>query len=231
VSVGGVTFLLEPLDLFLGQTQTFPPAPLRRREIGTEVEQFVLDPLQQPGRALERCRPADQRIQLVDLAGGFNAGMDLRHAASVPEAGLPFVAAASVDARQPDGFVAQRARQVLAEATELLRTIGSQGLLSAIGEGTFGVTRRPADGGRGLDGVVQRADGYVATMVAGEVTYEHDTDTAIASARDGATTILLRAVEAETLKRVADSWERLPQKTTYFYPKVPAGLVLRPLGD
>src|SRR5690349_13787595 len=61
---------------------------------------------------------------------------------------------------EPDGFVAQRARQVLGEAIELLRTIGSQGLLTAIGEGTFGVTRRPADGGRGLDGVVQRADGY-----------------------------------------------------------------------
>ena len=65
----------------------------------------------------------------------------------------------------------------------------------------------------------------------GEVTYEHDTDSAIAAAHGGVTTILLRAVEAETLKNVADSWERLPQKTTYFYPKVPAGLVLRPLGD
>src|SRR5258708_1692926 len=60
---------------------------------------------------------------------------------------------------EPDGFVAQRARQVLGEAIELLRTIGSQGLLSAIGEGTFGVTRRPADGGRGLDGVVKQTEG------------------------------------------------------------------------
>ena len=33
-------------------------------------------------------------------------------------------------------------------------------LLSAIAEGTFGVTKRPADGGRGLDGVVERADAY-----------------------------------------------------------------------
>jgi uncharacterized protein (DUF1015 family) len=70
-----------------------------------------------------------------------------------------------------------------------------------------------------------------ARALGGEVTYEHDTEKAIAAARDGTTTVLLRAVEAETLKKVADSWERLPQKTTYFYPKVPAGLVLRPLGD
>ncbi|MFZ0185527.1 MAG: lysine 5,6-aminomutase subunit alpha [Streptosporangiaceae bacterium] len=61
---------------------------------------------------------------------------------------------------EPDGFVAQRARQVLGESVDLLRTIGSQGLLTAIAEGTFGVTKRPADGGRGLDGVVQRAEGY-----------------------------------------------------------------------
>ena len=70
-----------------------------------------------------------------------------------------------------------------------------------------------------------------ARKLGGEVTYEHDIETAIAAARDGATTVLLRPVGAETLKKVADSWERLPQKTTYFYPKVPAGLVLRPLGD
>ncbi len=70
-----------------------------------------------------------------------------------------------------------------------------------------------------------------ARKLGGEVTYEHDVEQAIAAARGGATTVLLRPVEAETLKKVADSWERLPQKTTYFYPKVPAGLVLRPLGD
>jgi len=61
---------------------------------------------------------------------------------------------------EPDGFVARRARQVLAEAVDLLAAIGSQGLLTAIAEGTFGVTKRPADGGRGLDGVVRRAQAY-----------------------------------------------------------------------
>jgi len=64
-----------------------------------------------------------------------------------------------------------------------------------------------------------------------ETVYEHDTDRAIDAARGGVSTILIRAVEAATLQSVADAWERLPQKTTYFYPKVPAGLVFRPLGD
>jgi beta-lysine 5,6-aminomutase alpha subunit len=60
----------------------------------------------------------------------------------------------------PDGFVAQRARQVLGESIDLLTRIGKQGMLNAIADGTFGVTKRPAHGGRGLDGVVERADGY-----------------------------------------------------------------------
>src|SRR5438552_3667541 len=60
----------------------------------------------------------------------------------------------------PGGFVQQRAQQVLAEAVELLRRIGSDGLLNAIADGTFGITRRPADAGRGLEGVFERAEGY-----------------------------------------------------------------------
>jgi beta-lysine 5,6-aminomutase alpha subunit len=59
-----------------------------------------------------------------------------------------------------DGFVAERARQVLGESIDLLDRIGTQGLLNAIADGTFGVTKRPPGGGRGLDGVVERADGY-----------------------------------------------------------------------
>ena len=58
-----------------------------------------------------------------------------------------------------------------------------------------------------------------------EITYEHDTERAIAAG----TAILLRAVDPLTLQSVADAGEKMPQKTTYFYPKVPAGLVVRTL--
>jgi beta-lysine 5,6-aminomutase alpha subunit len=60
----------------------------------------------------------------------------------------------------PDGFIATRARQVLGDAVGLLERIADDGLLTAIADGTFGITRRPPDRGRGLDGVVRRADGY-----------------------------------------------------------------------
>jgi beta-lysine 5,6-aminomutase alpha subunit len=64
----------------------------------------------------------------------------------------------------PDGFIAQRARQVLAETIELLEQIeaepGKAPLLEAIADGTFGLMKRPPTGGRGLDGVAVKADGY-----------------------------------------------------------------------
>jgi beta-lysine 5,6-aminomutase alpha subunit len=63
----------------------------------------------------------------------------------------------------PDGLIARRARQVLAESIDLLTRIvdHEHGLLDAIADGTFGLMRRPADKGRGLDGVVRLTDGYV----------------------------------------------------------------------
>jgi beta-lysine 5,6-aminomutase alpha subunit len=61
----------------------------------------------------------------------------------------------------PDGFIAGRANTVLGEAIDLLRRIERDGLLTAIGEGTFGLMRRPADRGRGRDGVIPKAEGYL----------------------------------------------------------------------
>src|SRR5690606_25119773 len=66
-----------------------------------------------------------------------------------------------------DGFIQTRARQVLSEAVDLLERItaekapkGSAPLLEAIGDGTFGLMKRPKDQGKGLEGVAVRADDY-----------------------------------------------------------------------
>jgi beta-lysine 5,6-aminomutase alpha subunit len=61
----------------------------------------------------------------------------------------------------PGGFIERRAGQVLTESIELLRKICDEGLLNAIADGTFGITKRPADGGRGLAGVIEKAGGYL----------------------------------------------------------------------
>jgi beta-lysine 5,6-aminomutase alpha subunit len=61
----------------------------------------------------------------------------------------------------PDGFIVRRAHHVLDEAVALLGRVVDAGLLSAIADGTFGLMKRPADGGRGADGVVAKADDYL----------------------------------------------------------------------
>jgi len=67
----------------------------------------------------------------------------------------------------PDGFIANRARQVLAETIDLLEQIvhdsdsaGDPPLLAAIADGTFGLMKRPADAGRGLEGVAKKSSAY-----------------------------------------------------------------------
>jgi beta-lysine 5,6-aminomutase alpha subunit len=62
----------------------------------------------------------------------------------------------------PDGFIATRGRQVLAESIDLMNRIldHENGLLDAIADGTFGLMKRPADAGRGLDGVAKKSSAY-----------------------------------------------------------------------
>ena len=49
---------------------------------------------------------------------------------------------------------------MLAESVELLERIVDDTLLDAIADGTFGIMKRPADRGKGLDGVAKHEDGY-----------------------------------------------------------------------
>src|SRR3954463_16397388 len=62
----------------------------------------------------------------------------------------------------PDGFIVQRARQVLGESIDLMTRIldHEHGLLDAIAGGTLGLMKRPADAGRGLEGVAEKSAAY-----------------------------------------------------------------------
>jgi uncharacterized protein (DUF1015 family) len=57
--------------------------------------------------------------------------------------------------------------------------------------------------------------------------YNHDTAESIAKVMDGEFQlgIIVNPVKPEAIKAIADSGDRMPHKSTYFYPKVPAGLV------
>ncbi|MFC2040573.1 DUF1015 domain-containing protein [Chloroflexota bacterium] len=42
--------------------------------------------------------------------------------------------------------------------------------------------------------------------------------------------VMLRSTGAATIKEIADAGEKMPRKSTYFYPKLPAGLLVNQLG-
>lgn len=66
---------------------------------------------------------------------------------------------------------------------------------------------------------------------AGDLAYTPWTTEALQAVAQGtyAVAFLLNPVQPTTLTLYADAGERFPPKTTYFYPKVPTGLVLRSL--
>ena len=61
---------------------------------------------------------------------------------------------------QPDGIMAHRADEVLTKAADLLEKIQHDGLFATLEHGTFADIKRMRDGGKGLNGVVLRAEGY-----------------------------------------------------------------------
>lgn len=66
---------------------------------------------------------------------------------------------------------------------------------------------------------------------AGVVEYSHDTHEVLEflDAHPGATAFLLNPVTVESVMALADQGERMPQKSTFFHPKLGTGLVFCPL--
>ena len=59
-----------------------------------------------------------------------------------------------------DGIMVQRAREVLDQTVAFLEEVAGMGLFDAIEQGRFAEIKRPKDGGKGLDGVFEKADDY-----------------------------------------------------------------------
>ncbi len=75
----------------------------------------------------------------------------------------------------------------------------------------------------GIDAAKVAAGAHISyTIDAGEAMRQVETGEAGAA-------FLLRETPVEQVKKVADAGDKMPQKSTYFYPKLATGLVLRPL--
>jgi uncharacterized protein (DUF1015 family) len=80
--------------------------------------------------------------------------------------------------------------------------------------------------------ILGRACGLDAERIAGgALGFVRQVEEAKAAVRDGraALAVCLNACTTQEMIDVSDAGEQMPQKSTYFYPKVPTGLVLSPL--
>ena len=75
-----------------------------------------------------------------------------------------------------------------------------------------------------LEGVLEQSEGS-------HFTYEKNADKAISAAHEGETGLafIMRAVRPEQMRACAEAGEAMPQKSTYFFPKLPTGVVIHRL--
>jgi hypothetical protein len=71
----------------------------------------------------------------------------------------------------------------------------------------------------------------VLPALGGELSFDGSLERALATLRDGGASLLIlpAPIPPDSLFRVVQAGARLPQKSTYFAPKIPTGLVLRTL--
>jgi uncharacterized protein (DUF1015 family) len=74
-------------------------------------------------------------------------------------------------------------------------------------------------------------EGILGQDAAAVYGYEKDAETAIEEARSGraSMTFLMRPAKPEQIRACAEAGERMPQKATYFFPKIASGLVIHTL--
>jgi hypothetical protein len=75
--------------------------------------------------------------------------------------------------------------------------------------------------------ILERLLGLSGTSEEAILAYSYDRLDAVGKVLDQEyqLALLLSPVKAEVVKAIADTGDRMPRKSTYFYPKLPAGLV------
>ena len=145
--------------------EVFPEAPIKympptRHKSGDIFFSHVLDAMfnfssMSTGQSIHLCGMLTEAIHTPFLQDRFlalDSAQYLRKAARGLKDEICF---------RPDGFIPRRAQAVLQEAEELLARIAREGLLKALADGVFADIRRPADGGRGGEGVFLKSESYL----------------------------------------------------------------------
>lgn len=187
--------------------------------------------------AVSRTFRAERRAGHGDQPGGYDLTMTLVTALS-PEglfvqaihrlvSGLP----ASFDLRahlERDFMMSPAGAVTSATAIEVVRQ-GALCLVAPDGQGTWLTPRADAFAGRrDLDSLRVQA---ALADVEHDIRYQHGVERVLGALRAGEAQwgVLLRPVPIEEIRRTATEHVLMPPKSTFFAPKPPTGLVIRPL--
>jgi uncharacterized protein (DUF1015 family) len=184
-------------------------------------------------------------LTLVYLSAAADPNLQLlpTHRMIRPRTGVPG-SAAEVTATLPGGFAAVAAASLEEAMTIAAGQRDSHHAFALVAGDGFRVIARPRSaGGSGrvrdhLDvSVLEREllSGWgigAEELAGGALGYDHSAAAVEAAVRDGTATlgVLLNRPRVEEMLAIADAGDTMPQKSTYFYPKVPTGLVISPLG-
>ncbi|CAN5527932.1 D-lysine 5,6-aminomutase subunit alpha [soil metagenome] len=145
--------------------ECFPDAPLKympptKHMTGNIFEGFLYDGMFNLVGALT----GQDIILLGMMTEGIHTPFLSDRDLALENAGYVFGGAAGLAGElrfEPGGSVERRAAQVLEECRQMLRKVADIGMFAAIEAGMFADTVRTKQGGKGLDGVVERAESYV----------------------------------------------------------------------
>lgn len=180
--------------------------------VPVEDEGLVVQPLH---RYVPREAPPDWRDRLAPL-------FEIEEA----EAGIEPVALEAIRASSPDAIVAVN---LAPDSVHLLRPKSAEAVASLA---PAGATARWASAAPillrlgVLDALWAISDDELR---AGVVTFTHEVAEVVEALSGGGTGFLLQHVPPSEVIGLADGGERLPQKSTFYYPKLGTGLVFGPL--
>ncbi len=147
------------------ERQIFPDAPLKympptKHMTGDVFKGHLIDALfnltsVMTGQTIHLCGMLTEAIHTPYLA---DRALSLENARYIMNTARHFGDEISV---RPGGRIERRADDVLASCETLLERVADLGLMAAIDAATFADVKRSPDGGRGFDGVFERAAGYV----------------------------------------------------------------------
>ena len=139
--------------------------------------------------------------------------------------GLP--AGTDVLAAFAEGFELSRAA---ADGPALLDQMVRVGAVAVVtGRGSFLAKARPGHPSAAFELDSSRVDAALAGLPPHRLSYEHDLERALAGVREGRldAAILCRPATVAQIAATAHGGERMPPKTTFFWPKPRTGMVLR----